>query len=206
MRRNLKLGLSLMVSAMVVTAGVIAAGLASAAIPDAAGVIHACVHNKTGLVRVVESEASCRPDEAAISWKQEGPSAPGPGIVARIRAAGPVTFPGGDPIDVPLLDDTWSQGEDELQEIVGRITWDRCENSGMFVDVLLDGVQRLHLTANDPAPRFRGPASPIEFRLTQFEPSARVQHTLSIHVSEFACYQGDPGTVQSVTVDVIGWK
>jgi hypothetical protein len=44
-----------------------------------------------------------------------------------------VTFPGGDPIDIPLLGDTWSQGEDEFQEIVGRITWDRCENSGMFL-------------------------------------------------------------------------
>jgi hypothetical protein len=188
-----------------VAAGVVVASLAAAAIPDEGGVIHACYQSDTGRLRVVDAEATCRPHEEPISWNKKGPR-PGPGIVARIRASGPVTFPGGDPIDIPLLDDAWSQDGDEFQEIVGRITWDRCENSGMYVDVFLDGVQRLHLTASDPAPRFRGPATPVEFRLNSFEPAERVQHTLRVTTTEFACYQGDPGTIQTVSVDVIGWK
>jgi hypothetical protein len=152
----------------------------------------------------VDTPASCRTDEEAISWRQQG--RPGPGIVAHIRESGPVTFPGDAPIDLPLQQSTWTQGEDEFQEIVGRITWNRCENSGMYVDVFLDGVQRLHLISSDPAPRFRGPASPVEFRIMSFEPGAPVQHTLTISVTEFACYVGDPGAVQTVSVDVIGWK
>ena len=45
-------------------------------IPDAAGVIHACYDNNRGNLRVVESPASCRTNEQAISWNQIGPTGP----------------------------------------------------------------------------------------------------------------------------------
>jgi hypothetical protein len=57
----------------------VAGGLAYAAIPDAAGVIHACYRTSTddqkGQLRVVDSAASCRSNESPIEWNVTG--APG---------------------------------------------------------------------------------------------------------------------------------
>jgi hypothetical protein len=192
--------------ALMVGTCVLVGELALAAIPDSTGVIHACFKQNNGQVRVVEPGTSCHPSEAAISWNANGAPGPGPTIAARIRMTGPVTFPGADPITLPLTGHAWTQGPDQFQEIVGRITWNRCENSGMFVDVYLDGVLRAHLVGTDPAPRFAGPASPVEFRVTSFEPGVQVQHTLEITVTEFACFVGTPGTVQTVSADVIQWE
>jgi hypothetical protein len=193
--------------ALVATAAVWGADVAFSAIPDANGVIHACVHRANGNVRIVEQESSCRPPEEAISWPRQGPPAPATsGIVARIREAGPVTFPGDAPVAFPLVGNTWSQGPDEHQEIVGRITWNRCLNSGMYVDVFLDGVQRLRVVATQPVPRPRGPAPPVEFRIMSFEPGVAVDHQLEITVTEFACYEGPSGTVNTATIDVLSWK
>jgi hypothetical protein len=194
-------------SAILAALGFLAGGLAFAAIPDADGVIHACVHRGNGNVRIVEQESDCRPHEEPTSWPQQGP--PGPsttGIVARVRDAGPVTFPGGEPIAIPLVGNTWRQGPDEHQEIVGRVTWDRCLNSGIYVDVYLDGVQRQRVVGTQPVPRPRGPAPPVEFRIMSFEPGVAVDHVLEVTITEFACYEGPSGSVKTISADVLRWK
>lgn len=56
-----------------------AAGIASAAIPGVSGLINGCYDNRTGLLRVIDSEAggTCTPKhETAISWNQTGPQGP----------------------------------------------------------------------------------------------------------------------------------
>ena len=59
-----------------VAAFAVAGGIAYAAIPDAAGVIHACYRTSTddqkGQLRVVEDPANCRSNELAIQWNQRG--------------------------------------------------------------------------------------------------------------------------------------
>ena len=70
----------------VLTSGIAAAalvmsGLALAAIPDGTGQIHGCYANRTGMLRVIDSEAGdqCRETETALTWNQTGPpGAPGP--------------------------------------------------------------------------------------------------------------------------------
>jgi hypothetical protein len=59
--------------------GVVAiVGIASAAIPDAAGVIHGCYGNRTGVLRVINTESNppqrCLASETALTWNQTGPS------------------------------------------------------------------------------------------------------------------------------------
>lgn len=57
-------------------------------IPDTSGVIHACI-GPTAFVRVIDMQATppetCRPNEAAVSWNQQGPVGP----VGPQGAAGP---------------------------------------------------------------------------------------------------------------------
>ena len=58
-------------------------GMAAAAIPDSDGVIHACLNNRTGAVRIIDTEApvsaTCTSKETALSWNQTGPAGePGP--------------------------------------------------------------------------------------------------------------------------------
>lgn len=61
----------------------VVAGGAYAAIPDASGTIHGCYRTSTddqkGQLRVVEDAASCRSNETAIQWNEQGtPGLPGP--------------------------------------------------------------------------------------------------------------------------------
>jgi hypothetical protein len=49
-------------------------GVAVAAIPDSNGVIHGCYRAGNGDLRVVDPSASCRKNERALSWNQQGPS------------------------------------------------------------------------------------------------------------------------------------
>ena len=71
--------------ALMVGTCVLVGELALAAIPDSAGVIHACFKQNNGQVRVVEPGTSCHPSEAALSWNANGAPGPGPTIAARIR-------------------------------------------------------------------------------------------------------------------------
>jgi hypothetical protein len=58
-------------------ASAIAGGVAYATIPDEAGVINGCyrtnLDDQKGQLRVVDDPASCRSNEMAIRWNQEGP-------------------------------------------------------------------------------------------------------------------------------------
>jgi hypothetical protein len=60
--------------------GLAAAMPALAAIPDAAGVIHACYNLVNGSLRVIDpASGSCRTGEAPLQWGVQGaPGAPGP--------------------------------------------------------------------------------------------------------------------------------
>jgi hypothetical protein len=61
-----------------VLVAIVGAGIAVAAIPDANGVIHGCRDNKTGALRVIDSEAGqeCGSRETALNWNQTGPQGP----------------------------------------------------------------------------------------------------------------------------------
>lgn len=48
-------------------------GVAWATIPDSGGVIHGCVQRASGQLRVLDhSSGSCRRDEVALNWNQQG--------------------------------------------------------------------------------------------------------------------------------------
>lgn len=56
-----------------------AAGIAVAAIPGSGGVIHACYNASNGALRVVDEGVSCKSNERALGWNQQGrPGPPGP--------------------------------------------------------------------------------------------------------------------------------
>lgn len=66
-----KILLSSFMGLFAVTVGTV--GVALAAIPDSAGVIHACRLNLTGVMRVIDSpSASCIIGETSLNWSQTG--------------------------------------------------------------------------------------------------------------------------------------
>jgi hypothetical protein len=70
---------AVVLAAVVLTIG--ASAVAIAAIPDSNGVIHACRDNRTGALRVIDTEAgqTCSSKESALYWNQTGPQGP-PGL------------------------------------------------------------------------------------------------------------------------------
>jgi hypothetical protein len=64
-----KSGRSVALIAVLALAG---AGIAYGAIPDANGVIHACVTKNTRYVRVISATAKCGTGEVALSWNEQG--------------------------------------------------------------------------------------------------------------------------------------
>jgi hypothetical protein len=79
----------------------------------------------------------------------------------------------------------------------------------MLLGLLHEGPLRfseLEERCCEPAPRPRGPAPPVEFRITSFEPGVQVQHTLAVTVTEFACHQGPPGTIRTLMADSRRWE
>jgi hypothetical protein len=53
-------------------------GIALASIPDSNGVIHGCRDNKSGDLRVIDTDAgqTCKSSETALTWNQTGPQGP----------------------------------------------------------------------------------------------------------------------------------
>src|SRR5213083_501079 len=77
----------------------LASSVAVAAIPDSTGIIHGCYQQRTGDLRILDTNATgCRSDELAIQWNQTGPQGP----------AGPQGAPGpaglaGSPLDFIVI-------------------------------------------------------------------------------------------------------
>jgi hypothetical protein len=72
-------GMRIVLAATAMLAG--AAGVALATIPGSAGVINGCYEKRTGILRVIDTEAgkTCTSFETPISWNQAGPKGdPGP--------------------------------------------------------------------------------------------------------------------------------
>lgn len=86
MNRTSKLLAAVMVAAALLVVG----SAAWATIPDASGVIHACLKN--GVPRIVDTEAgqSCKPTEQPLDWNQAGQ----PGSVSgyQLRTSDPVVL------------------------------------------------------------------------------------------------------------------
>ncbi|MGH9138287.1 MAG: hypothetical protein ACRD0G_14785 [Acidimicrobiales bacterium] len=73
-------------------AGALAGGLVFGAVAVGADTqsseIQGCVHDRTGLVRIVDDPSQCRTGELAVSWNQTGPEGP-PGPIGPQGPAGP---------------------------------------------------------------------------------------------------------------------
>ena len=48
-------------------------GIAYASIPDSAGVIHGCYGKSNGQLRVIDEGQSCKNNETALDWNEQGP-------------------------------------------------------------------------------------------------------------------------------------
>lgn len=68
-----KLALGVAIGVILATATV-----AVASIPDSNGVIHGCRDNKSGALRVIDSDKgqTCKSGETALTWNQSGPQGP----------------------------------------------------------------------------------------------------------------------------------
>lgn len=88
--RRISIGAALTVGLMGV------GGIAYASIPGPSGTINGCYTQATGALRVVDSGASCRSNETAITWNQAGPQgAAGPaGATGATGAQGPIGLTG----------------------------------------------------------------------------------------------------------------
>ena len=74
------------------TAGLVGSAVSAAsAIPDSSGVIHACVKQGHGQLRIVADAGDCKHNESALSWNQSGPAGPAgtPGAAGPPGPAGP---------------------------------------------------------------------------------------------------------------------
>ena len=78
------------ISALLVGACIVGLGHAFAAVAGENDVVHACVHDTSGLVRIVASPDMCKSTERSTSWNRTGqPGEPGPA-----GPAGPAGVPG----------------------------------------------------------------------------------------------------------------
>jgi len=160
----------------------------------------------------------------------------GTSVVARVRSAGAVATASTTTsvpswTSDPLTGATWSQGTEELDQLVGQVslttaTEATCEHTvsgsvGADVQVLLDGSPVADTSvASGPAETTETvPISwshhaefsfPAETRssLALFEPLALTSHTLTAQVADDCGANGGHGgghfTIQSVSVDVLG--
>jgi len=76
------------------------AGAVYASIPGPGGIINGCYQQSTGKLRVIDSAATCLPDEVALNWNQIGPPGPTgppgpPGITLWASVAAEGTLLGG---------------------------------------------------------------------------------------------------------------
>lgn len=78
LRRSITILFLILSISLLVAGGLWVARVAYANIPDSGGVIHACYDAGNGTLRVIDTEAgeTCRPQETALSWNQEGPQGP----------------------------------------------------------------------------------------------------------------------------------
>jgi hypothetical protein len=58
------------IAAAAAIAFAVGAGITYAAIPDSSGVIHGCVNDGSGLLRVIDTGQSCKPAETGLDWVQ----------------------------------------------------------------------------------------------------------------------------------------
>jgi hypothetical protein len=180
-------------------------GVAFAAIPDSNGTIHACYQRNGGNLRVVQSDSDCRASESPLSWSQQGP--PGNAVVARVRSTRSVNLSGGSngnpaTFDEPLSSNTWTQPAGELEEVFGQIdTTTTCGAAAVavlpFVTISIDGHVVRDVIARPGL---------TDFEFTLFEKDESVTHTMTATASARGC-AGDPTpTIESVKVDVVGFR
>jgi hypothetical protein len=165
-----------------------------------------------------------------------GPTgASGTSVVARVRSAGAVataSTTGSTPSwsGDPLTGATWTQGPDELDQLVGQVVLTTapeatCHASssavGADVQILLDGTPVAD-TSVASAPAAMSETIPISWSrhgefsfssvssssLSLFEPPALASHTLTAQVADDCGADGGQGgghfTIQSVRIDVLG--
>ena len=146
-----------------------------------------------------------------------------PAVIARARdVASVATVSSPASIEDPLSDGAWTQGAEEVDQLVGQITIgipSRAECSGgegsparLTLHVLLDGTQVAGLTllnitsGHETLPlEWESPARSSDWLL---EPGTATTHTLTVRAEDTCGYGGGQSsghfTVQSVDLDVLG--
>jgi hypothetical protein len=162
--------------------------------------IHACYHQRSGNLRIVETDADCRPQETPISWNVTGPEGPSGSVAARIRDQGPVSLGLREILDLPLTGNTWTQAAGEFQDLVGQIEIETtCPGTASAINpvihVFLDGEERATLPVTEHT---------SEFRFPSFEPPTETTHTLTVTIAERDCRP--PHLVKSVRFDVLRYR
>jgi hypothetical protein len=152
MRRFVRSRPSLAITVMSVVAVIGACGGVALATAGSGSAIQACVNRFSGHLRVVKPFTRCRPSEYVLVWNQQGQPGPagptgaagpqgvpgqtgpqgstgpaganGTSIVARARFSGSVTMNGAAAVAVPLVNNSWTQAANEVDQFVaGQITF-----------------------------------------------------------------------------------
>jgi hypothetical protein len=180
-------------------------GVAYATIPDSSGAIQACFNKVNGNLRAVESASDCRSSESPLTWSQQGPRSEA--VVARVRSTRSVNLSGGSnpnpaTFDEPLSSNTWIQPAGELEQVFGQIdTTTTCGAAAVavlpFVTISVDGHEVRDVIAEPGL---------TDFQFVLFEKDESVTHTMTATASARGCASDPTPTIESVKVDVVGFR
>lgn len=141
-------------------------------------------------------------------------------IVAHLQSAGPVTTVTREYIPIPLSSATWTQHTGEVNELVGHVTVTNptpyCGENFPEVVVRLDGIIGMNLNGEgtegqteDEALSWTLPPTTYQYYdlvLPLYAPAKDTTHTLTAEVYEDCIYPSNHFKVDSVSVDVLGFR
>ena len=141
-------------------------------------------------------------------------------IVAHLQSAGPVTTMTHEFVPIPLSSATWTQHAGEVDELVGHVTVTNptpyCGQNFPEVVVRLGGTLGMNLSGEGIEGQTEDEAlswtlapqtgSYYDLVLPLYAPAKITTHTLTAEVYEDCVYPSSHFTVDSVSVDVLGFR
>lgn len=174
----------------------LALGLAQPAVHSAAFV--------SGAASRTSAEAEDSPPESTTSTTAPQPQE-GSHIAARVRLAAPVAAKKQDWTPVTLIDNTWTQGANDLQLIAGTVRLTipaKCTGSfGNALTLMVDDAPITFATApTEPA----GTTMTLPFLVgTLSEPGQEATHTMTAKFGSSCTQEGEEFKVEEIKVDVL---